>query len=68
VINGVVYPVAATITAASALATAGYTRKILKRVERHDRALYGAEQIEDWNGVVPKVNRIVEVLEEEDYL
>ncbi|MUW13927.1 hypothetical protein GJ633_04065 [Halorubrum sp. CBA1125] len=66
--SGIVIPAAATVTASSALATAGFTWGIYRRVKRHERALYGAENINSWDGLVPKVNRHEEALEEEDLL
>lgn len=66
--SGVLVPAAATVTATSAIATAVSAIGILRAVKRHQRALYGEEGIEGWNGLIPKVNRHEEVLEEEDYL
>ena len=65
-LDGVVIPAAATVTATSALATAGFTRAIYHGVKRHDRVLFGEEEIEEWNGIVAEVKRNREALTEED--
>ncbi|UXF51046.1 MAG: hypothetical protein HQRvContig05_27 [Haloquadratum phage sp.] len=66
--GGIIVPAAATVTATAALTTAGCAVGIWRAVKRHERALYGEDGIEAWDGLVPKVNRHEEVLEEEDYL
>ena len=67
-IADVLYPVAATVTAASALTTAGFAWGTWRAVRRHERALYGADGIEEWDGLVPTVSEHREALKEEDAL
>lgn len=65
-LDGILIPAAATVTATSALATAGFTRAIWKGVQRHDRVLFGEEEVENWNGLVSEVRENREALAEED--
>jgi hypothetical protein len=67
-VGGIIVPAAATVTASSALATAGFTAAIYRTVKRHERALYGEDGISAWDGLVPKVNEHEQALEEEDLL
>ena len=66
--GGIIVPAAATVTATAALTTAGCAVGIWRAVKRHERALYGADDIGAWDGLIPKVNRHEEALEEEDLL
>ena len=66
--SGILVPAAATVTATSAIATAASAFGMYRAVKRHERALYGAEEIEAWDGLVPKVSEHEEALEEEGLL
>lgn len=63
--SGILVPAAATITATSAIATAASAFGMYRAVKRHERALYGAQGIEEWDGLVPTVSEHEDVLEEE---
>ncbi|TKX79542.1 hypothetical protein EXE53_15370 [Halorubrum sp. SD626R] len=65
-LDGILLPAAATITAASAMATAGFTAAILRAVKRHDRVLFGEDAVESWNGLVAEVRENKQTLKEED--
>jgi len=67
-IPDILIPVAATVTAASAMATAGFAWGTLRAVKRHERALYGADGIEEWDGLIPTVSNHEDALEEEGLL
>jgi hypothetical protein len=64
VTGGILVPAAATVTATSAIATAASAFGMYRAVKRHERALYGADNIDEWNGLVPKVSKHEEALEE----
>lgn len=66
--SGIIIPAAATITATSAIATAGFAWGIFRAVKRHERALYGSERVDQWDGLVPTVKEHEEALEEEELL
>lgn len=65
-LDGLIYPVAATITATSALATAGFTAAIYRGVKRHDRVLFGEDEVKSWNGLVTEVRENKQALSDED--
>ena len=65
-IDGILYPAAATVTAASALGTMGFTAAIWRGFQRHDRVLFGEEGVKSWSGLVSEVKQNKEALAEED--
>ena len=65
---GYTVAVMSTVTATAAMATAGFAWKTWQSVERHERALYGAESIDRWDGIVPTVAEHEEALDEEGLL
>lgn len=66
--SGILVPAAATITATSAVATAGFAWGTFRAVKRHDRALYGSDRVEQWDGLIPTVDKHEQALEDEDIL
>jgi len=64
----ILIPAAATVTAGSAVATAGFAWGTWRAVRRHERALYGADGIDEWDGLIPTVSNHEDALQEEDLL
>jgi len=60
--------VTSTLTATAAISTAGFAYATWRSVKRHERALYGSEDIAEWDGLVPKVSEHEDALEREDLL
>ena len=60
--------VTSAITASGVIAILGFIVNIWTKVKENNRTLHGADGNEGWNGLVPKVHRIEEILEEEGYL
>lgn len=57
-----------TVTASGALYVAREIRKIRHETERHSKLLEGFEDSEAYDGLIPKVERHEEVLEQEGLL
>lgn len=60
--------VTSTLTATAAISTAGFAYATWRSVKRHERALYGSEDIAEWDGLVPLVSEHEQALEDNDIL
>ena len=59
---------AAIVTATATTGTFGVAASLWLGQRRHDRTLYGAEQDDEWNGLVERVATHREVFEDEGKL
>jgi len=56
--------VAAGLVVASTVSTAGTSLAIYRLLHKHDRTLYGEEDVEGWDGLVSQVEQNTEIVEE----
>ena len=56
IIASFLLPLAVTLSATSATATAGIAWKLYQRTEAHDRALFGEDEFDGHDGLVTAVN------------
>ncbi|EMA57166.1 hypothetical protein [Halorubrum lipolyticum] len=67
-IDGILYPAAATITATSGLATVAFVASMWERQKRQHRALFGEEGVEAHEGLLQRVAEHRQALREGDLL